>query len=84
MDRNSYLKLRTNLDTEDNYIKLIQNYCLEKGKNIEDINKFINTIMHPKYLIVINTIIQDIINYYDNIFNLVTLSDKNNNIIKQY
>lgn len=63
-------------------IDILIEYCLEQGKDIEDINKFIQILMNMP--IVLNECINYVIQYYQDKYNIILIYDKDNNFINAY
>lgn len=82
MDKEEFL----NLLNSNNYIQILFNYCIEKGKTPEETEQFIqiiNLVDLSKQMITacINTAVQ----YYKNKFDIITIINiENNKIITNY
>lgn len=62
-------------------LSLIQTYCIEKDKNPNLINIFIQVLLTNNLL---QTIIDYVIDYYETKFNIIKIYNKQNQLIKIY
>lgn len=78
MDRNEYLEHLK----DQNHIKIIAEYCKELNKTDDEIKEILQLCQAIYYLY--SAAIQNATYYFDNKFNIIKLTDSNNNILKIY
>lgn len=67
-----------------NYLELIEAYCIEQGKERELINNLLQILQTPQFTFsgLFHIISEYVLEYYKLKFNIVTIRNKKNQIIK--
>lgn len=82
MDKETIIKYTLNNNMQSIDLNVIREYCIEKGKNINKIDIFLQILrMDIPYLLhCYNTALE----YYQEKFNIVVVIDKDNNVKYAY
>lgn len=78
MDKNSFIKILNNLNSFQNQLILVREYCLDNNKTAEDTIIFMNYLDARILPILINNYI---IPYYINKYEIIIIKHKNRTIM---
>lgn len=82
MDKDKIIKIikdYNNSQITSDSIELIQEYCIEKGKEPKDVSLFINTLVQMPVLL--GNYMPEVIDYYKRKLELIEIKDKNNKLL---
>lgn len=83
MDKNEYLLIARKIHsstflTNTEVTTLLKNYCIDMGKNKDEIEFILPTLIHQPYLI---NALSKIVDHFDKKFNIINIYNKDNYFI---